>query len=171
MKRVLSIFQTVVYTLTHIFLALQNLDLDGEWDPEKYEHQMKGVYDDRYDGQVRHISFAPKYYVEQDFQDEEKPEWADDIDISDIVPAKTQKRDRKRQRDKTKTDKAWQDDAAVNVEDMDADAEVPHHGNDDEEWDGTEEMRKRKLDQYMEELYELEFNDLVSENMLHLSEC
>jgi protein KRI1 len=32
---------------------------------------------------------------------------------------------------------------------------------DEVEWDGTEEMRKRVLDQYMEELYELEFNDMV----------
>jgi protein KRI1 len=30
------------------------------------------------------------------------------------------------------------------------------------EWDGTEEMRKHVLDQYMEELYELEFNDMVA---------
>jgi len=33
--------------------------------------------------------------------------------------------------------------------------------DDGEEWDGTDEMRKRKLDEYMEELYKLEFNDIV----------
>lgn len=40
---------------------------------------------------------------------------------------------------------------------------VGHPGNsgDDEEWDGTDEMRKRKLDEYMEDLYKLEFNDIV----------
>ncbi|KAJ3562423.1 hypothetical protein NP233_g9584 [Leucocoprinus birnbaumii] len=33
----------------------------------------------------------------------------------------------------------------------------------EEEWDGTEEMRKRKLDEYMEEIYNLEFNDMVGD--------
>jgi protein KRI1 len=50
----------------------------------------------------------------------------------------------------------------VDIDEMDADA--PEHSGttwDDVEWDGTEEMRKRVLDQYMEELYELEFNDMV----------
>jgi len=32
---------------------------------------------------------------------------------------------------------------------------------DEVECDGAEEMRKRILDQYMKELYELEFNDMV----------
>ena len=31
----------------------------------------------------------------------------------------------------------------------------------DEGWDDTEEMGKRKLDQYMDEIYELDFNDMV----------
>lgn len=48
---------------------------------------------------------------------------------------------------------------------MDADA-VPETFSgmdlDDEEWDGTEEMRKKKLDEYMDELYGMEFNDIVS---------
>jgi len=49
------------------------------------------------------------------------------------------------------------------VEEMDADA-LQDDGNkwSEVEWDGTEEMRKRVLDQYMEELYELEFNDMVA---------
>jgi protein KRI1 len=50
----------------------------------------------------------------------------------------------------------------VDVDEMDADAPT-HSGDqwDEVEWDGTEEMRKHVLDQYMEELYELEFNDMV----------
>lgn len=50
----------------------------------------------------------------------------------------------------------------VDVDAMDADAAPSQSlGFDDEEWDGTEEMRKRKLDEYMNELYGLEFNDIV----------
>jgi protein KRI1 len=98
--------------------------------------------------------------------DDEKPTWEDDIDIGDIVPetshasaAKERKKAKKRERKKSmKEDEA----SAVDVDDMDADAPT-HSGNawDEVEWDGTEEMRKHVLDQYMEELYELEFNDMV----------
>ncbi|KAJ3525200.1 hypothetical protein NM688_g8440 [Phlebia brevispora] len=42
---------------------------------------------------------------------------------------------------------------------MDADVEKFTDG---EEWDGTEEMRKRKLEEYMDEVYGLEFNDIVA---------
>lgn len=48
---------------------------------------------------------------------------------------------------------------------MDAEA-LPKFDIDDEEWDGSEEMRKRKLDEYMNELYGMEFNDIVR---LHVS--
>uniref|UniRef100_A0A5K1K0K2 43kDa secreted glycoprotein (Immunodominant antigen Gp43) n=1 Tax=Ganoderma boninense TaxID=34458 RepID=A0A5K1K0K2_9APHY len=45
---------------------------------------------------------------------------------------------------------------------MDADVErAPPAFDDDEEWDGTEEMRKRKLEEYMDEVYGLDFNDMV----------
>ena len=48
------------------------------------------------------------------------------------------------------------DDGAVDVDAMDAEIQ-----QDDEEWDGTEEMRKRKLNEYMDEVYGLDFNDIV----------
>jgi len=35
--------------------------------------------------------------------------------------------------------------------------------DEEEEWDGTEEMRKRKLDEYMDEIYGLDFNDIVGD--------
>jgi protein KRI1 len=45
---------------------------------------------------------------------------------------------------------------------MDADVERPAAEEDDEEaWDGTEEMRKRVLEKYMDEIYGLDFNDMV----------
>jgi protein KRI1 len=48
---------------------------------------------------------------------------------------------------------------------MDADVE---RVEDDEEWDGTEEMRKRKLDEHMNDIYGLDFNDMV-QNISRLS--
>ena len=44
---------------------------------------------------------------------------------------------------------------------MDADAVQPSYVDDDEEWDGSEEMRKRKIAEYMDDVYGLEFNDVV----------
>ena len=43
----------------------------------------------------------------------------------------------------------------------DADVERAPADGDDEEWDGTEEMRKRKLEEYMDEVFGLDFNDMV----------
>jgi len=54
-------------------------------------------------------------------------------------------------------------DDGVDIDDMNADMEqlMETADWDDEEWDGTEEMRKRKLNEYMTELYDLDFNDMV----------
>ena len=106
--------------------------------------------------------------------DDDKPTWEDDIDIGDIVPeasrasaAKESKKAKKKERKKRmREDEA----SAVDVDEMDADAPT-HGGNtwDEVEWDGTEEMRKHVLDQYMEELYGLEFNDMVRPPPRHRS--
>ncbi|KAF9268494.1 Krr1-domain-containing protein [Marasmius fiardii PR-910] len=123
--------------------ALQELDLEGDWDPEAHDQQMSDLYGD-----------------DADYNEDEKPTWDDDIDIGDIYvsdvhePAKPLKKDKKKKKKK----KGKEDEAAdgVDVEEMDADVE-----KDEEEWDGTEEMRKRKLGEYMDEIYGLEFNDMV----------
>jgi protein KRI1 len=111
--------------------------------------------------------------VDADGDDDEKPTWDDDIDIGDIVPpppsreeashaelaAKERKKAKKKERKKRMRE---DEDSAVDVDEMDADA-TSYGGRkwDEVEWDGTEEMRKRVLDQYMDELYDLEFNDMV----------
>lgn len=42
------------------------------------------------------------------------------------------------------------------------DAEVAHSWETEEaQWDGTEESRKRLMDKYMDEVYGLDFNDMV----------
>ena len=121
--------------------ALEKLDLDGDWDPDSYDKQMTDIYGMDDDGAV----------------DDEKPHWDDDIDIGDIVPEEddSDKQKKKKKKKKTKEEKA---EDGVDVDEMDADVE---RAVDDEEWDGTEEMRKRKLDEYMDEIYGLEFNDMV----------
>jgi len=97
---------------------------------------------------------------------DEKPTWDDDIDVDDIVgkeapdtAAKERKKAKKKEKKKRTSDDG---ETVVDVDEMDADAPKASGSRWDEvEWDGTEETRKRVLDQYMEELYELEFNDMV----------
>ncbi|KAF5355471.1 hypothetical protein D9758_006312 [Tetrapyrgos nigripes] len=122
--------------------ALQQLDLEGDWDPAKHDQQMSGLYGD-----------------DADYDADGKPTWDDDIDIGDIIvddeaPEPSSKKDKKK---KKKKDKEGLQEDGVDVEAMDADVEM----GDDEEWDGTEEMRKRKLEEYMNEIYALDFNDMV----------
>ncbi|KAL1729503.1 KRI1-like family C-terminal-domain-containing protein [Schizophyllum commune] len=126
--------------------ALQELDLEADWDPEAHDRQMAGLYGDDFEG------------------DEDKPTWDDDIDIGDIPMSDddaqpVSKKDKKKKKKKKKDEDEDMEADGVDIDAMDADAPPPDH--DDEEWDGTEEMRKRKLDEYMDELYGLDFNDMV----------
>ncbi|KAI0657658.1 KRI1-like family C-terminal-domain-containing protein [Cubamyces menziesii] len=130
--------------------ALQELDLEGEWDPSKHDQQMAKIFanDSVEDGDV----------------DEEKPHWDDDIDIGDIVPPEEEDGDSKKKKKKKKKkkdeDEDGMDEGGVDIDEMDAEVERPPA--DEEEWDGTEEMRKRKLEEYMDEIYGLDFNDMVA---------
>ncbi|QRV84027.1 Kri1 family protein [Ceratobasidium sp. AG-Ba] len=136
--------------------ALGELDLDGEWDPEKHDAQMRALYGE-----------GGEYE-----DDGEKPTWADDIDISDLVPStsepaadtSTKAGKKKKKRENMMTTKSttpvwilmrWtQMSSALRYSRM-------------KKWDGTEEMRKRVLDKYMDEVYDLDFNDMVGDMPTH----
>ena len=138
--------------------ALQALDLDGDWDATTHDLQMAAMLAET-DGADAN-------------NDDEKPTWDDDIDVDHIVPWNEEKaqhtspgldaKERKKEKKKEKKKARDVDMDGVDVDEMDADALQDGENKWDEvEWDGTEDMRKRVLDQYMEELYELEFNDMV----------
>lgn len=132
--------------------ALRELDLDGDWDPEKHDQQMAELYEREADA---------------DAIDEEKPQWDDDIDVADIVPLEDEDEDegktkKSKKKKKKKHDESGMDEGGVDIDEMDAEVQKSYIG-DDEEWDGSEEMRKRKLEEYMDELYGLEFNDMVGD--------
>jgi len=137
--------------------ALEALDLDGDWDADAYDQQMAAVLAE----------------TDADGNDK-KPNWDDDIDIDDIAsPSRDNARlsaakERKKAKKKERKVMLREDEAdAVDVDEMDADRPANSGTRWDEvEWDGTEEMRKHLLDQYMEELYELEFNDMVRPHSL-----
>lgn len=138
-------------------LALQELDLDAEWDPDAHDRQMADIYGGA-------VTFGANEQADDEVVDAEKPVWDDDIDIGDIVPAETTSKTKKKKKDKKKKPSDGNEDG-VDMDAMDADVE---RGFDDEEWDGTEEMRKRVLDKYMDEVYGLEFNDLVRDACISL---
>ncbi|KAJ7496757.1 KRI1-like family C-terminal-domain-containing protein [Mycena latifolia] len=128
------------------------IDLDAPWDREAHDRQMAGLY--ALNGEEDDAEFE---------NDDEKPMWGDDVDIGDIpvspsLGPSTSKAEKKK---KKKKKKGAEDDEGVDIDAMDADV-IPAPGDDDdEEWDGTEEMRKRMLDKWMDEVYALDFNDLV----------
>ncbi|KAK7691350.1 hypothetical protein QCA50_004746 [Cerrena zonata] len=131
--------------------ALQALDLEGDWDPDSYDRQMTDIY-----GQDLPV-------------DDDKPHWDDDIDIGDIVPPGALDSDhdgengegeskKKKKKKKKKATDEWNE-GGVDVDDMDADVLTK---KDTDDWDGTEEMRKRVLEKHLDEVYDLEFNDVVA---------
>ncbi|KAG6331753.1 hypothetical protein ID866_7334 [Astraeus odoratus] len=137
--------------------ALGDLDLDTPWDPEKHDAQMAALYGTGDDP--------------DDDTDLEKPAWEDDIDIDDIVsPSKNPSKEdirklkkREKKKAKKKIGESEEEDG-VDVDAMDADInEEGWESVDDEDWDGTEETRKRKVDQYMDEVVNrLGFNDITA---------
>ena len=145
-------FNEAISHLMTFTTALESLDLEGDWDPDSHDRQMADIYGQD-DGDLPF--------------DDEKPHWDDDIDIGDIVPPEAledyddeggdgeSKKKKKKKKKKSKEDE-W-DDGGVDIDEMDADLE----GLREEEWDGSEEMRKQVLEKYLDEVYDLEFNDVV----------
>lgn len=131
--------------LTPFVTALQDLDLEGDWDPEAHDRQMAGVYAQDDDGE---------------FCEEDKPTWDDDINIDDIVPPVASSSRKKNKKDKKK--------GKDEDEEHGLSEEYEGYGE-DEEWDGTEEMRKRKVQEYMDSLLDLDFDDVVSAARLNLA--
>ena len=118
--------------------ALQNLDLDGEWDQAEHDRQMAELY-------------------ENEKADDKKPRWDEDIDIDVIIPD-YKGPSHKSTKKKKKNGEGEASELGVDVDTMDADV---NREVDDDEWDGTEEMRKKRLDEYMDEIYGLDFIDMV----------
>lgn len=148
--------------------ALQELDLEGEWDPEKHDQQLQTLFAEEGDGGEEGDEMEDPNIR---FDEDGKPVWDDDIDLGDIpisdddaapVSKKSKKEKKKeRKKKKKKGGEGVDEGVGVDVDAMDADRLAEINVDDGEEWDGTEEMRKRKWKEYMDNLYELDFNDMV----------
>lgn len=140
------------------------MDLEGDWDSAAYDAQMQAI-----------LAEVEGNMDESADVDDDKPTWDDDIDVGDIMPpsdndepeAGPSQRETDKKKKKKKKGKGGEDvDGGVDMDEMDAErmdvaGEDGAGGWDEEEWDGTEEMRKRVLDKYMDEMLGLEFNDVV----------
>ena len=134
--------------------ALRELDLEGDWSPEKHDRGMAGLFER--EGEEDGLAF----------DEDGKPVWEDDIGIEDIVghgdeagsSQKEEEKKRKKKKKKKKKEQGGEEGGAVDVDAMDADVELEF---DEGEWDGTEEMRKKVLKRYMDGLDSLDFNDMV----------
>ena len=145
--------------------ALKDLDLEGDWDPEKHDRQMAGLFDRDAEVWEDDDALTGEFGDDGELDSDGKPKWDDDIDIGDIAlpdddavgfhgDSRKSKGEKKKKKKKKKGDE--DEDGAVDIDAMDAE-----YQQNDEEWDGTEEMRKRKLNEYMDEVYGLDFNDIV----------
>jgi hypothetical protein len=100
--------------------------------------------------------------------DAEKPNWDDDINIDDIdPPTKTKSKAELKKQNKKERKKNKKAEDGVDVDEMDADLDAGADWDDwddgGDEWKGTEEERKRKVDAYMDEVVnKLGFSGIVS---------
>lgn len=139
--------------------GLEDIDLEGDWDPEEHDRKMAAVYGDEY-GQADDDGF--------------KPTWDDDIDITDIVGDE--------QEDDDDADMSMPFVAAEGAEDVDDDNVVEtKQGKKDKKRDkkrkrdeegfptelleaaraGGDEERKQLLDRMVDDYYGLEYEDKV----------
>ena len=88
-------------------IALDQLDLEGDWDPDAHDKQMADIYAGEGD--------------DEEYIDSEKPTWDDDIDITDIVPP-SPKLTSSKSNQKNKKNQSDEEDIGVDIDEMDADA-------------------------------------------------
>lgn len=110
------------------------MDLEGDWDPDAYDKQMTGLYGKDEDAGVD--------------EDDKKPTWDDDIDITDIVPEKSKS---KKKKEKKKRGHDPEDEDGVDVDAMDADNI------------NTPEMGGKGVDDELGELDQLDFTDMIGD--------
>ncbi|KAJ1916987.1 Ribosome biogenesis protein Kri1 [Mycoemilia scoparia] len=132
-------------------VGVDTIDLDGDFDPEKYEEQMANVFDD-------------EYYNEAD---NKKPTWDDDVDISDLIP---ENQDGEAEENESKKSKKKKKKAAEKQNDedfiMDADYLPGGDGFDDmSEKDKAKaaEDHSKNVAEMLEDYYQLNYEDVIGD--------
>ncbi|OMH82764.1 Protein KRI1-like protein [Zancudomyces culisetae] len=127
-------------------IGFGEIDLEGDYDPDKYDTQMNSV-------------FGNDYYLQDD---KKKPQWDDDIDIDDIVAPKKKS---KKSKDKGKSTEP----------DVEMDADYLPGGEMYDESNGLSEshqevsldddQHKEQLKAALDEYHQLDYEDIIGGNI------
>ncbi|KAL1916494.1 uncharacterized protein VTP21DRAFT_5685 [Calcarisporiella thermophila] len=154
-------------------VGLDEVDLEGEFDPDKYDEKMSKMFDD-------------DYYEQEDKN--AKPTWDDDIDISDIVGNEVESsakvapnvqseveetaapEDGKKKKKKKKKEKEKQPDEDGDFI-MDADYlpggdaydEGTTQGHEATSSKAGDKISKKDFEKYLEEYHQLDYEDMVGD--------
>ncbi|KAJ1646748.1 Ribosome biogenesis protein Kri1 [Coemansia asiatica] len=143
-------------------VGFDTLDLDGDFDPSKFDSQMETI-------------FSGDYYKEGDT---EKPTWDDDIDIGDIVGEEEEEEAEQQQQQSKKGKRSGK---------KGKEAAKRSHGNDDDDdfimdadylddanqnaavnpeaFESTKAELKDKVSEYLDNYYQLDFEDVVGDDL------
>ncbi|PVV03870.1 hypothetical protein BB560_001640 [Smittium megazygosporum] len=145
-------------------VGFDDIDIDGEYDPEAYDQQMESLFGDNY----------------YDEKDSKKPVWDDDIDITDIVPPEENEDDKlpdqstkKSKKNKNKSKNKSEDSDFI----MDADflPENENYSNDNTEVlaetsESTNSKLRSKVDKEkkflgksLDQYYQLNYEDVIGD--------
>jgi protein KRI1 len=148
-------------------VGFDEVDLEADYDPEEYDEKMNSLFDDSY------------YAVDVIDEDAEKPEFEDDIDISDIAPAvdviktvlavpeqvKHQEppEEPKKKKKKRKRNDDDEDDFIMvpDADEMDVEQPVAKKSKSDSSNNDQKSSKKDALDQF-DELFRLDYEDIVA---------
>ncbi|CAG8445757.1 4032_t:CDS:10 [Funneliformis caledonium] len=141
-------------------VGFDDVDLEEDFDPDKYDKKMNKVFDD-------------DYYAEAD---NEKPEWSDNINVDDIVCNNSQNIDSIINAFKEYNDDQELDEGGIGDDDFIMDADYLPGG---EKYDETKSKKKRsdkrkeaieekkkakkKFDEYLDEYYQLDYEDIIGD--------
>ncbi|RIA98498.1 KRI1-like family C-terminal-domain-containing protein [Glomus cerebriforme] len=145
-------------------VGFDDVDLEEDFDPNKYDEKMHKVFDDN-------------YYARE--ADNEKPEWNDDVDIGDIVDSNSSDQNINSIINIVKEYNNYGDynqepDGVIDDFIMDADYLPGGEKYDetkfkkkksDKRRDEIEEKKKvkRKFDEYLDEYYQLDYEDIIDD--------
>ncbi|ORY07854.1 Krr1-domain-containing protein [Basidiobolus meristosporus CBS 931.73] len=127
-------------------VGFDDVDLDGEFDPNKHDEKMGTLFNDTY----------------YDAEDNKKPVFDDDIDISDIVTEEPVEEPKK-----GKKNKKGKEPANVEEDDFIMDADYLPGGEHFEEAKPKKgkdkKSNKRSMDEYLDDYYQLDYEDMVGD--------